>query len=151
MKKTGKVYTFDSLPASPVNFDKPIRPICYDELVYNNQKYIRLWENCDRYLWIKVEPITWLIDEKTGLLISKKILLSGIRFAERSSDISDFSKSDMKYYLDNFMAYEILSHDSLEFVNKRLREIAKEKTKLEILREELLKTSSLQKRKIRTK
>ena len=57
----------------------------------------------------------------------------------------------MKYYLDNFMAYEILSHDSLEFVNKRLREIAKEKTKLEILREELLKTSSLEKRKTRTK
>ena len=95
MKKTGKVYTFDRLPASPVNFNKPIRPICYDELVYNNQKYIRLWENCDRYLWIKVEPIIWLIDEKTGLLISKKILLSGIRFAERLSDTSDFSNSDI--------------------------------------------------------
>ena len=146
MKKTGKVYTFDSLPASPVNFDEPIRPICYDELVYNNQKYIRLWENCDRYLWIKVEPITWLIDEKTGFLISKKILLSGIRFADRLSDISDFSKSDMKYYLDNFMSYEILSHDSLEFVNKRLKEIEKEKTKLKILREELLA-----KRKSKTK
>ena len=151
MKKTGKVYTFDSLPASPVNFDKPIRPICYDELVYNNQKYIRLWENCDRYLWIKVEPITWLIDEKTGILISKKILLSGIRFADRKSDTSDFSKSDIKYYLDNFMKYEILSHDSIEFVNKSLREIAKKKTKLEILREELLKASSLEKRKSRTK
>lgn len=151
MKKTGKVYTFDRLPASPVNFNKPIRPICYDELVYNNQKYIRLWENCDRYLWIKVEPIIWLIDEKTGLLISKKILLSGIRFADKLSDISDFSKSDMKYYLDNFMAYEILSHNSLEFINKRLREIAKEKTKLEILREELLKARSLSKRKVRSK
>ena len=143
MKKTGKVYTFDWLPASPVNFNKPIRPICYDELIYKNQKYIRLWENCDRYLWIKVEPITWLIDEKTRLLISKKILLSGIRFADELSDSSDFSKSDMKYYLDNFMAYEILSHDSLEFVNKRLREIAKEKTKLEILREELLAKSKI--------
>lgn len=151
MKKTGKVYTFDYLPASSVNFNKPIRPICYDELIYNNQKYIRVWENCARYLWIKVEPITWLIDEKTGLLISKKILLSGIRFADRKSDTSDFSKSDMKYYLDNFMAYEILSHNSLEFVNKRLKEIDKEKTKLEILREELLKDSTLAKRKIRTK
>ena len=146
MKKTGKVYTFDWLPASPVNFNKPIRPICYDELIYKNQKYIRLWENCDRYLWVKVEPITWLIDEKTGLLISKKILLSGIRFADRLSDTSDFSKSDMKYYLDNFMTYEILSHDSLEFVNKRLKEISKEKMKLEILKEELLA-----KRKIKTK
>ena len=151
MKKTGKVYTFDSMPASPVNFDKPIRPISYDELVYNNQKYIRVWENCDRYLWVKVEPITWLIDEKTGLLISKKILLSGIRFADKKSDISEFSKSDMKYYLDNFMAYEILSHDSLEFVDKRLIEIAKEKKKLEILREELLKDSSLVKGKSRIK
>ena len=151
MKKTGKVYTFDRLPASPVNFNKPIRPICYDELVYNNQKYIRLWENCDRYLWINVEPITWLIDEKTGLLISKKILLSGIRFAERLSDTSDFSNSDMKYYLDNFMKYEILSHDSLEYIDKRLRELTKEKTKLEKLREELLKDKSLSKRKIKTK
>lgn len=27
MKKAGKVYTFDWLLASPVNFNKPIRPI----------------------------------------------------------------------------------------------------------------------------
>lgn len=150
MKKTGKVYTFDAL-VSPICCDNAIKPICYDELVYNNQKYIRLWENCDRYLWIKVEPITWLIDEKTRLLISKKVLLSGIRFADRLSDSLDFNKSDMKYYLDNFMTYEILSHDSLEFINKRLREITKEKTKLEILRVQLLKESSLTKRKFMTK
>ena len=151
MKKTGKVYTFDHLPASPVNFNKPIRPICYDELVYNNQKYIRLWENCDRYLWIKVEPIIWLIDEETELLIFKKILLSGIRFADRLSDTSNFNNSDMKYYLDNFMKYEILSHDSLEYIDKRLSELTKEKAKLEKLREELLKDKSLSKRKIKTK
>lgn len=34
----------------------------------------------------------------------------------------------MKYYLYNFMAYEILSHDSLEFVNKKLKETTKQKT-----------------------
>lgn len=151
MKKTGKVYTFDYLPSSPTNFDKPIRPICYDELVYNNQKYIRIWENCDRYLWIKVEPIIWLIDEETELLISKKILLSGIRFADRLSDTSNFNNSDMKYYLDNFMAYEILSHNSLEFINKRLKEITKEKKQLELLRDELLKPKSLAKRKVQAK
>ena len=89
--------------------------------------------------------------KKTGLLISKKILLSGIRFAERLSDTSDFSNSDMKYYLDNFMKYEILSHDSLEYIDKRLSELTKEKAKLEKLREELLKDKSLSKRKIKTK
>ena len=151
MKKTGKAYTFDSLPASPVNFDKPIRPICYDELIYNGQKYIRIWENCDRFLWVKVEPIVWLLDEKNRRLISKKVLLAGIRFAERLSESSEFSKTDMKYYLDTFMKYEILSHDSIEYVNEKLKEIENEKTRLEQLREKLLKTNIADYTLVRTK
>ncbi len=139
MKKTGKVYTFDSLSAAPQNWNREIKPISYDEFSYKNQKYIRIWENCDRYLWIKVEPITWLIDEETKSLVSKKILLSGIRFAPKSSENIDFEKTDMKYYLDNFMAYEILTQESLEYVNKRLKEINKELSELESLKEKLLK------------
>lgn len=139
MKKTGKVYTFDSLSASPQNWKRKIEPISYDEFSYKNQKYIRIWENCDRYLWVKVEPITWLIDEETKSLVSKKILLSGIRFAPESKDNIDFEKTDMKYYLDNFMAYEILSQESLEYINKRLKEINKELSELESLKEKLLK------------
>lgn len=139
MKKTGKVYTFDSLPASPQNWKRKMEPISYDEFSYKNQKYIRIWENCDRYLWVKVEPITWLIDEETKSLVSKKILLSGIRFAPESSENIDFEKTDMKYYLDNFMAYEILSQESLEYINKRLKEINKELSELESLKEKLLK------------
>ena len=45
----------------------------------------------------------------------------------------------MKYYLDNFMAYEILSQESLEYINKRLKEINKELSELESLKEKLLK------------
>lgn len=138
IKKTGKSYTFDSLPAYGVNCDRQIMPVSYDEFSYNNQKYIRIWENCDRYLWVKVEPIIWLVDEKTKSLISKKILLSGIRFAPRLSDNADFAKSDMKYYFDNFMNYEILSSNSPEFINMRLKKINEEQARLIALREKLL-------------
>lgn len=138
IKKTGKSYTFDSLPASEVNCDRQIVPVFYDEFSYNNQKYIRIWENCDRYLWVKVEPIIWLLDEENKSLISKKVLLSGIRFAPRLSSNVDFANSDMKYYFDNFMNYEILSSSSPEFINMRLKKINEEQTRLMALRDELL-------------
>ena len=39
------------------------------------------------YVWVEVSPVKWLIDNKTGILISKKGLVSGIRFLDRNHKI----------------------------------------------------------------
>ena len=66
----------------------------YDEYNYNGKNYIRYqycssksatltlsngeeYKNGD-YIWIKVSPVNWLVDSNRNLLISEKILVSGI-------------------------------------------------------------------------
>ena len=49
-----------------------------------------------------------MIDNKTGILISKKGLVSGIRFLDRNQKYKgDFSKTEMKEYLDRYMSKEL--------------------------------------------
>ena len=60
------------------------------------------------YVWVEVSPVKWLIDDKTGILISKKGLVSGIRFLNKSTNYKgDFSKTEMKEYLDRYMSKEL--------------------------------------------
>lgn len=106
LKKTGNKYIFDRTGINDKNTD--FEAVTYDEYEYEEKKYIRvdcnLWNifrsiklsndvtyYISSYVWIEVSPVKWLVDEKTELLISKKILLSGIRYR------------DVKNYLDNYM------------------------------------------------
>ena len=86
LKKTGKSYTFyaDS---------RPFRFQSAPEYEYNGGKYVRLPKKCchpqrgarlpeggyvcsDSEHWLKVQPVEWLVDTKTGNWISKFALFS---------------------------------------------------------------------------
>lgn len=125
VQTTGNYYTFDSIKEYESEF--PFSPIRYEELEYQNQKHIRIKANLHPnfkksgvtlsngikymegdYVWIKVEPVKWLIDEETNILISKKCLVSGIRFNNSVKGYTvDFSKTEMKFYLDKYMLKEL--------------------------------------------
>ena len=75
LKKTGKTYTADSVLLEDYHVD--FRPRVFTEYTYNGQKYIRVFsdDNCvgktlnnglrianHEPLWIRVEPITCLVD-----------------------------------------------------------------------------------------
>ena len=119
MKKTGRSYTFDKEYLE--NGDGEFSPITYDEYEYQGKKYIRakvyastydtirikLSNSCNYktgdYVWIEVSPVKWLIDEETKLLISKRGLVSGIRFCDKDTQFDDFNETEIKKYLDNYM------------------------------------------------
>ena len=61
------------------------------------------------YYWIEVSPITWIVDVKEKLLVSKYGLISGIRVGENAKYDGNFKHTEIKYFLDNFMAEEIIS------------------------------------------
>ena len=125
MNKTGRSYTFDSVElfySSHMGF----KPVTYEEYEYQGKKYIRVRANFDTpfsfdyllsngveykngdYVWVEVSPVKWLIDDKAGLLISKKGLVSGIRFLDKRTDYKgDFSKTEMKEYLDKYMLHDL--------------------------------------------
>ena len=123
MNKTGKSYTFDSVDYK--DFDTGFKPVTYEEYEYYGKRYIRIKANsyfCDKkfklsngieyrngdYVWIEVSPVKWLIDDRTGILISKKGLVSGIRFLDKRTNYKgDFDRTEMKEYLDRYMLRDL--------------------------------------------
>ena len=123
MKKTGRSYTFDSVKYD--DYDTGFKPVTYEEYEYQGKKYIRIRANSDfdgnkfklsngafyrddDYVWVEVSPVKWLIDDRTGILVSKIGLVSGIRFLGRNHNYKgDFSRTEMKEYLDRYMIHDL--------------------------------------------
>ena len=132
MSKTGRSYTFDSVK----NYDDNtgFKPVTYEEYKYQGKKYIRIKANsyfaggkfmlsngaCYRngdYVWVEVSPVKWLIDDKAGILISKKGLVSGIRFLDKKTDYEgDFNRTEMKEYLDKYMVKDLFQSVDFEYL-----------------------------------
>lgn len=95
------------------------KTVTYDEYEYQGKKYICVKANISfvryklsngveyrsgDYVWVEVSPVKWLIDDRTGILISKKGLVSGIRFLDKGTNYEgDFDRTEMKEYLDRYM------------------------------------------------
>ena len=123
MNKTGRSYTFDSVKYD--DYDTGFKPVTYEEYEYQGKKYIRIRANSDfdggkfklsngveyrdgDYVWVEVSPVKWLIDDRTGILISKFGLVSGIRFLDKRTNYKgDFSRTEMKEYLDRYMIRDL--------------------------------------------
>ena len=123
MNKTGRSYTFDSVKYD--DYDTGFKPVTYEEYEYQGKKYIRIRANSDfggnkfklsngvEYrdgdcVWVEVSPVKWLIDDRTGILVSKIGLVSGIRFLDRNHNYKgDFSRTEMKEYLDKYMIRDL--------------------------------------------
>ena len=123
MNKTGRSYTFDSVKYD--DYNTGFKPVTYEEYEYQGKKYIRIKANSDfggdrfmlsngvkyrdgDYVWVEVSPVKWLIDDRTGILISKKGLVSGIRFLDKGTNYEgDFDRTEMKEYLDRYMLRDL--------------------------------------------
>ena len=129
MSKTGRSYTFDSVKYN--DYDTGFKPVTYEEYEYQGKEYIRIKANSnfngvkfklsndveyrdDDYVWVKVSPVKWLIDDKTETLISKYGLVSGIKFLEKYTAYrGDFSKTGLKIYLDKHMMHDLFQNTTL--------------------------------------
>ena len=132
MSKTGRSYTFDSV--TDYDCDTGFKPVTYEEYEYQGKEYIRIkanfycygnefmlsnsvvYRNSD-YVWVEVSPVKWLIDDKAGILISKKGLVSGIRFLDKKTDYrGDFDRTEMKEYLDRYMVKDLFQSVDFEYL-----------------------------------
>ena len=121
LKRTGNTYTFNSNESNIKNSDFTIT---YEEYEYQREKYIRVKANFHQeeevklsngstykngdYVWVEVSPVIWLVDEKASMLISKKILVSGVRFLDENVKYDgDFDETDLKKYLDKYMLRDL--------------------------------------------
>ena len=123
LKTTGKNYTTDSVRYQDT--DTSFKARTHTEYEYNGGKYIRFVgdSNCDGEVlsdgrtiksgnayWVRVEPITWLVDERANIALAKKIIFSGVQFKNRRDYKGDFDRTDIKQFMDNYFSKEIVTN-----------------------------------------
>ncbi len=120
LKKTGKYYTTDSRRWDANS--KSFKEKKHYEYEYGYKKYVRVKSNRfendyklnrkledypNEFIWVEVAPITWYVDEKSKLLVSKKLLASGIRFCNDGEYNGDFKTTEMYMFLNKYFAKDI--------------------------------------------
>ena len=117
LKKTGKTYTTNSRYSEDLSAN--FKTIEHYEYEFNGKKYVRV-PNMNKYngklsndesyydAWIEVAPITWLVDEKAKLLVSKKIIASGVRFCDKEEYYRDFEDTEVYMFLNKYFAKDIV-------------------------------------------
>lgn len=123
LRTTGKNYTTDSVELQ--NADISFIARTHIEYEYNGSKYIRFVgdSNCDgealsdgriihlgHTYWVRVEPITWLVDENSDIALSKKLIFSGVQFRNQRDYKGDFDTTDIKRFMDNYFSKEIVNN-----------------------------------------
>ena len=150
LRTSGKNYTTDSVR----NQDKgiPFQARTHVEYEYNGRKYIRFVgdSNCSGKVlsdnrivvegvayWVEVEPIKWLIDEKEDIALSKKLLFSGVQFNEIMIYKGNFSKTNIKKFMDTHFSKDIIpSKVRVETNTETMRKINPYNFDYEIVSEE---------------
>ena len=61
--------------------------------------------------WVEVKPIEWVMDKKSGLMVSKKILFAGVQFKNGPYD-GNFENADIKLYMNSYFSKEIAQYSS---------------------------------------
>lgn len=119
LKKTGKAYTF-------MTDWRPVRTHVCVEFEYDGKRYIRLPKKCqtarnpynvylnkggysaaDKPYWLAVEPIQWLRDS-SGVLLSKKVLFSGVPVSSKGNYDGHFERSLLGKYMCRCFDKEML-------------------------------------------
>lgn len=144
LTKTGKKYTTDSQKYD--EYSSKFKPRTFEEYQYNGQKYVRFVGdyNCKgeklsdgreiqegQYYWVKVEPIVWQVDEKANIAVTKKLIFAGVQFNNIRDYKGDFDKTDIKKFIDNYFAKEIVENMNQTYseVETDTKEIIEEKPK----------------------
>ena len=128
ISKTGNTYTTDS--RKPNAYNEKFIPIQHEEYEYNGKRYIRvkkIFDYSNIYLdasctlsngkdyregddvWVEVLPVKWLVDERAKVMITDKLIFSGVQFNHTSNyRIRDFDRTDIKIFMDRYLSRDLV-------------------------------------------
>lgn len=124
IKKTGKTYTTDSRKYNALS-EKFSAQIIEEYSFDDGKKYVRVKANSfydgnefmlsngekykdGDYVWVEVQPIKWLIDEKSDIALSEKLLFAGVQFNHERNYKGDFRTTDIKKFMDRYFSKDII-------------------------------------------
>lgn len=108
---------------------------CFDgeNFTLSNGEQYRNGDN----VWVEVSPVKWLVDEKARIMITDKLIFSGVQFDHtRDYHTENFDKTDIKTFMDRHLARDLeQSRDIIEADEKKeiIPEIQPRKSRLQRL------------------
>ncbi len=146
LKQTGKTYTTDSRKTETIFPNRfRFRPVEHKEFEYNEKKYVLVKPRIEHgppltngmqyfeyndYAWVEVSPITWLVDEKAKMLVSKISLASGISFLNHGKDKENFKSTEMYMFLNKYFINDIQVKNPKKYIsysnNAEIQKVIKE-------------------------
>ena len=142
IRKTGKTYTTDSRKYEEKFSAQIIEEYSFDD----GKKYVRVKANSyfdeftlsngerykyGDYVWVEVQPIKWLIDEKSDIALSERLLFAGLKFKHERNYKGDFRTTDIKEFMDRYFSKDIIPSFSKELTPEEKKQIEENKAELE--------------------
>ena len=128
ISKTRNSYTTDSVAYD--EYDTSFQPQTHQEYEYNGKRYVRVEANSyydgneftlsngEQYrdgdnVWVEVQPVKWLVDEKSKMMITEKLIFSGVQFNKtRDYHTRDFDRTDIKTFMDRYLSRDLVQSRS---------------------------------------
>ena len=133
IRKTGNGYTTDSRAYDA--YDDSFLAQRHEEYEYNGKRYVRVEVNAGKSqytlsngenyrdgdsVWVEVAPVKWLVDERAKMMITEKLIFAGVQFnKERNYHTRDFDKTDIKTFMDRYLARDLVQVRGIESPEKR--------------------------------
>ena len=121
LSKTRNSYTTDSRKFDAYN--EKFLEKKHDEYEYNGKRYVRIEVNSGKSqyalsngetyrdgdnVWVEVQPVKWLVDERAKVMITDKLIFSGVQFNyTRNYHTRDFDKTDIKTFMDRYLSRDL--------------------------------------------
>ena len=124
ISKTRNSYTTDSRRYNACN--EKFAPKQHEEYEYNGKRYVRveansyfvgntfILSNGENYrngdnVWVEVSPVKWLVDERAKVMITDKVIFSGVQFNHTSNyHTRDFDRTDIKTFMDRYLSRDLV-------------------------------------------
>ena len=129
ISKTRNSYTTNSVANG--EYDTSFQPQTHQEYEYNGKRYVRVeanpcydggdftLSNGEQYrdgddVWVEVLPVKWLVDEKSHMMITEKLIFAGVQFNnERNYHTRDFDRTDIKTFMDRYWSRDLVQSRDL--------------------------------------
>ena len=120
ISKTWNSYTTDSVDCD--DYDTAFQPQTHQEYEYNGKRYVRVEVNSffeggpfigEQYrngdiVWVEVEPVKWLVDERERMMITEKIIFAGVQFNKEMNYTGNFDRTDIKTFMDRYLSRDLV-------------------------------------------
>lgn len=102
-------YTTDSKKYN--DYNSHFSATSYNEYEHDGKRYIRVKANScfdrftlsnretyhnNNFVWVEVNPLKWIIDEKTGIAISKNIIFAGVSFLDINKFMNEYLAKNLE-------------------------------------------------------